>query len=1204
MLLACPCPVDSVCPTAGTANPMRAPSVTVVIITKDRPDDLRDCLSSLAVQTSFPREIVVVDSSRTDATEKLCAALSDKPIKIRYRHEPRPGFPVARNLGLWLAPDQWVAFTDDDCIVDRDWVTRIQEGIQRHPDAAALAGKSESLYPDNPVAYAANANERYWKTAAIAGDRITDLETLDNKNVAYNKSFLASNGIVYDETRTRYSGASDDCDLGMQIQQKGGAAYYLHTMVVRHKDPRTLRAYIGNKLSRALAHATYERKWSVFRRSGAVTANKSPKAVFFIRDARSRGTSFPVAVGAAAVLTLTFIVIRGAKTIERLRSRPRPLLWAAGGMFLLLLLLLISGGMGLANRLPGCRYFPLRCADMKTVPTPDWWTVNLKDMTGLEPVISDTALLIAGKGGTVYAIDIGSGVVKWQYHTRTAPIIGLAATARRVYAVGKGGAIFSLDADSGRGTPLASASAANSATAPPLTAGNALVYPSADGRLIAVDDESGKPLWTVPAAGARRPSYQHGIVYFSDATGLVRAVDAVRGNTKWVRSLGKQVTLAPAAEQHLVIATEPEGVVRALDENSGETVWVTEQLGAVHAPAAAGGGHVVVKTDKSVCSLVAATGKLAWCVSLRSEAGLTPAVTETSVFVTDLDGALHALKLETGESVWTYRETDAAVGRPAADGQTIYMVNGNGYVRALETAAGKPHQLPRLHVIPLTRYVPAHGIAEFALTSDDMPYANPQTEMPVTATFKNRTNPKEKQYTVHGFYYGKNEWRVRFAPPSAGEWEWRISAATSPLGTQTESGILTCPPEGISNFLAVSASNPFRLQDRNGRSFQPVGLNDVLLPASDSGAPFDNMHLDGTRTDLDTYLRTYSEAGFNVYRWGVDNFSFPLEDRGGFSASAPPLLREGLWGDELVEKLHDNNMRIMMTLFGLNIPYAGKTELTDLQDTKKRRLIEDYVRYVVARYGAYVDIWELANEAFPPKEWVDLVVTALQTEDPYHHLTTISYEGWSRTDKRLTVTSPHWYETEPESMSDLATYNLILGFKWGKPVIVGEQGNRYVNWDPQSALRMRIRLWTSFFAEGALVFWNTSNDKQYVSPSLTSNIYLGPEERQFVRVFREFADKLDPSAVLTGWTEHDGSREYHLEGGRSDMGYIHHYASHAEKTVVTISFQAKRKGTIEWFDPATGASLEKTGFTSSDILMQEASPPFVVDIAYIVKFDE
>jgi len=47
----------------------------------------------------------------------------------------------------------------------------------------------------------------------------------------------------------------------------------------------------------------------------------------------------------------------------------------------------------------------------------------------------------------------------------------------------------------------------------------------------------------------------------------------------------------------------------------------------------------------------------------------------------------------------------------------------------------------------------------------------------------------------------------------------------------------------------------------------------------------------------------------------------------------------------------------------------------------------------------------------------------------------------------------------------------------GKPVIVGEQGNAGMNWDPRSAVRMRIRAWTALFREIGLVFWNTSESK-------------------------------------------------------------------------------------------------------------------------------
>ncbi len=87
--------------------------VSLIVATKDRPDDLRKLLESLRGQRAGPAEIVVVDASR----EPVAAVIADFPeLAIRYlRHWP-PSAAAQRNAGI-LACDSastLIGFADDD----------------------------------------------------------------------------------------------------------------------------------------------------------------------------------------------------------------------------------------------------------------------------------------------------------------------------------------------------------------------------------------------------------------------------------------------------------------------------------------------------------------------------------------------------------------------------------------------------------------------------------------------------------------------------------------------------------------------------------------------------------------------------------------------------------------------------------------------------------------------------------------------------------------------------------------------------------------------------------------------------------------------------------------------------------------------------------------------------------------------------------
>ncbi|MGO9274484.1 MAG: hypothetical protein ACLQOO_30350 [Terriglobia bacterium] len=68
--------------------------------------------------------------------------------------------------------------------------------------------------------------------------------------------------------------------------------------------------------------------------------------------------------------------------------------------------------------------------------------------------------------------------------------------------------------------------------------------------------------------------------------------------------------------------------------------------------------------------------------------------------------------------------------------------------------------------------------------------------------------------------------------------------------------------------------------------------------------------------------------------------------------------------------------------------------------TSEQSNLQHYWAMLAARYGAFVDLWEIQNEADPPQTWVDLVASVLNTgvngivnglpADPYGHLFTVS----------------------------------------------------------------------------------------------------------------------------------------------------------------------------------------------------------------------
>ena len=120
---------------ASQPQPQR--TLTVVICTKDRPDLLKRCLNSVVAARSSWAEILVVDNaSTTAATLDIVAACGH----ARYVFESRQGLDFARNRALAEATSDWIAYIDDDVVVDRGYLDGLAAAWADHPDATAVTG--------------------------------------------------------------------------------------------------------------------------------------------------------------------------------------------------------------------------------------------------------------------------------------------------------------------------------------------------------------------------------------------------------------------------------------------------------------------------------------------------------------------------------------------------------------------------------------------------------------------------------------------------------------------------------------------------------------------------------------------------------------------------------------------------------------------------------------------------------------------------------------------------------------------------------------------------------------------------------------------------------------------------------------------------------------------------------------------------------
>jgi GT2 family glycosyltransferase len=116
----------------------KAASVTVAVCTRDRTENLELCIES-CLQLDYPDfEVLIVDNApKTEATREL---ITRRFPSVRYITEIRPGLGWARNRAIKEANGEIIAFTDDDAVVDPNWVRALTAIFAKNEQVMAVTG--------------------------------------------------------------------------------------------------------------------------------------------------------------------------------------------------------------------------------------------------------------------------------------------------------------------------------------------------------------------------------------------------------------------------------------------------------------------------------------------------------------------------------------------------------------------------------------------------------------------------------------------------------------------------------------------------------------------------------------------------------------------------------------------------------------------------------------------------------------------------------------------------------------------------------------------------------------------------------------------------------------------------------------------------------------------------------------------------------
>ena len=220
---------------------------SVIVCTRDRPDDLKRCLESILASEPRPAEIIVVDNAPpNDATARVATG-----YPVRYVVEPRKGLNWARTCGARAAATELLLYTDDDVAVDTGWVGALCKPFA-DPQVSAVTGLVLARELETP---AQEAFEHYYGFSR--GFRERRFTAANLPPVAAGKVGAGASMALRKELVTGLKLFESELDCGTaalsggdnyafyRLLKNGFAIYYTPAAVCWHRHRRTERELLS-----------------------------------------------------------------------------------------------------------------------------------------------------------------------------------------------------------------------------------------------------------------------------------------------------------------------------------------------------------------------------------------------------------------------------------------------------------------------------------------------------------------------------------------------------------------------------------------------------------------------------------------------------------------------------------------------------------------------------------------------------------------------------------------------------------------------------------------------------------------------------------------------------------------------------------------------------------------------------------------------
>lgn len=300
------------------------------------------------------------------------------------------------------------------------------------------------------------------------------------------------------------------------------------------------------------------------------------------------------------------------------------------------------------------------------------------------PVIAGGVVYIGDLDGTLYALELTTGQLKWKHTTESGFMASPAVRDGLVYLGDMDGQFRCVDAASGKLVWEFAAEAEIDSGANFFR--DNVLFGSQDATLYCLDAKTGKLVWKHAIADQIRctPTVVEDRCFVAGCDGQLHVIELNAGQETAAIEIGSPTGVTPAAIGDRVYFGTEAGAFLCVDWKQAKVLWTfaEERSGQAFrgSPAATDQWVVVGGRNKRIHALDPNTGKEVWGFAAKTRIDASCVIVGQRVFAAAADGRLYALDLPTGKLLWEHQAGGGFAGSPAVAAGRLVIASDDGVV--------------------------------------------------------------------------------------------------------------------------------------------------------------------------------------------------------------------------------------------------------------------------------------------------------------------------------------------------------------------------------------------------------------------------------------------------------------------------------------------------------------------------------------------